>query len=255
MEKTTFKKWGARLQGRAPHRATLPRRVLRRLGPMGAWLAALCVLAAVLTGYAWLAPTAWATPAPQGIRHRAGLPLPLALPQAARTLRTTARARAIRSATAQPSFIRPSSSAPTAISTRSSKADWCAGHDAIAAGARGVGAGRPLRVPGPHVHSRRLPHASPRDRAPRRPRRHHPHRTLSVCAARPAPLHLVVDGQDGHRDAGRDRDRGGPYALGGRSRRRLCARARWHRVRAHPAAAFAADVLGRALCRGVLGTG
>ena len=55
MEQTNVKQWRARQQGRAPHRTTLPRRVRRRLGPMGAWLAALGVLAAVLTEDAWLA--------------------------------------------------------------------------------------------------------------------------------------------------------------------------------------------------------
>lgn len=55
MEKTTGKQGGTRRQGLAQRRATLPRRVLRRLGPLGAWLVVLGVLAAVLTGNVWLA--------------------------------------------------------------------------------------------------------------------------------------------------------------------------------------------------------
>ena len=105
----------------------------------------------------------------------------------------------------------------------------------------------PVRVRGQTRHARRLPRAQP---------------TTGLLIARgdtilveryqyarqrSASLHLVVDGQDRHRDADRHRDRRGPHPVGGRSRRGLRARARRHRVRAHVAPAPAADVLGRTL--------
>ena len=57
MDKKIFRERVSRLQGMAQLLAKRPRRVLRLLGPSGEWLAATCVLAAVLAGYASLAPT------------------------------------------------------------------------------------------------------------------------------------------------------------------------------------------------------
>lgn len=60
MEKKTFKEQGSRLKGLkgiAQVIEQLPRRFLRLLDPIGAWLAAPYILAAVLAGSASLAPT------------------------------------------------------------------------------------------------------------------------------------------------------------------------------------------------------
>jgi CubicO group peptidase (beta-lactamase class C family) len=56
VEKKIFRERVSCLKGIAQRIAKLPIRVLWLLGPIGAWLVALCVLAAVLTGYASLAP-------------------------------------------------------------------------------------------------------------------------------------------------------------------------------------------------------
>ena len=68
------------------------------------------------------------------------------------------------------------------------------------------------------------------------------------------PVHLVVDGQDGHRHAGRHRNRGGPDPFGRRSAARTYRRCR-HRVRTHLDPASAPDVLGRPLRRRLFGSG
>ena len=57
MEKKTFRERVSHLKGIAQLIEKLPRRFLRLLGPIGEWLAAPCVLAAVLVGSASLAPT------------------------------------------------------------------------------------------------------------------------------------------------------------------------------------------------------
>jgi CubicO group peptidase (beta-lactamase class C family) len=57
VEKKTFMERVSRLQGMAQLIEKRPIRVLRLLGPIGEWLAATCVLAAVLAGDASLAPT------------------------------------------------------------------------------------------------------------------------------------------------------------------------------------------------------
>jgi CubicO group peptidase (beta-lactamase class C family) len=57
VDKNTFRERVSRLQGMAQLLEQLPRRVLRLRGPIGEWLAAPCVLAAVLSGSAALAPT------------------------------------------------------------------------------------------------------------------------------------------------------------------------------------------------------
>jgi CubicO group peptidase (beta-lactamase class C family) len=57
VDKKIFRERESRLQGMAQLLEKLPRRVLRLLCPSGKWLAAPCVLAAVLTDYASLAPT------------------------------------------------------------------------------------------------------------------------------------------------------------------------------------------------------
>jgi CubicO group peptidase (beta-lactamase class C family) len=56
VEKKIFRERVSRLKGIAQLPAKLPIRVLHLLGLIGAWLAVPCVLAAVLTGYASLAP-------------------------------------------------------------------------------------------------------------------------------------------------------------------------------------------------------
>ena len=58
MEKKTLRERVSRLQGIANLLAQLPMRFLGLLCPVGAWLVAACVLAAILAGYALLAPTA-----------------------------------------------------------------------------------------------------------------------------------------------------------------------------------------------------
>jgi hypothetical protein len=74
--------------------------------------------------------------------------------------------------------------------------------------------------------------------------RHDPPRALPVRAERSASLHVVVDGQDRHRDADRDRHRRGPHPVGRRSRGDLRTGPGGHRIWAHLDPASAADVLG-----------
>ena len=66
--------------------------------------------------------------------------------------RTTARARAIQSATARHSIPSRSLLALTVISTRSSRSAGAPLHDAVTAGTRGLGTGSSLRVSGPDIH-------------------------------------------------------------------------------------------------------
>ena len=113
-------------------------------------LAAVCVFSFVLTGCA--------SPAARG--HRTLSPPPschkqpsLASPKAALMPRTTARATAIRSATAQPS----SNPVPRWLS-ESFRPDLRRPvdsplHDAVIAGTRGLGTGSPLRVSGANIHA------------------------------------------------------------------------------------------------------
>ncbi len=117
----------------------------------------------------------------------------------------------------------------------------------------GRGTGAALRLPGSELHARRLPRAPSRHRAADRPLRHDPRRTLPVRQERPASLHLVVDGEDGHRDARRHRDCRGTHSLGRRPRGRVRARPRGLRVRTYADPPPPADVVGRPVPGGVLG--